>query len=200
MKNTILTLILILSTTLSFSQKLYRAVEKGDLEKVTSLIVKGHDVNELTNEGKSPLWRAAIDGNIEISQLLVDSGASIKSNYAPLRIAARNGDLEIVKLLVENGAELDYKTMDGSTALARASSRGHQDIVAYLIEKGADVNTVDRLGNSPLGEAAIGGFTTIIKTLIDNGARLDHTNKKNQTIVDRAESKGKYKVIQLLTI
>lgn len=199
MKIKLLIVLVLLSSISGFSQKLYKAVEKGDLVKVKSLILKGNDVNELSYDGFSPLWRAAVDGNFEVSQLLVNSGAVVNKNYAPLRIAARNGDIEIVKLLVENGAKLDYKTIDGSTALARAISRGHSEIVGYLIEKGAKVNTVDKLGNSPLAEAVIRGHLYIMKVLIDAGANLDHINKKNQSIADIAISKGNIKAAALLT-
>ena len=196
--NLILTTLLLSLSFCSHSQKLYNAVEKGNLKRVKAIVKRGADVNELSKEGFTALWRAAVDGNFEIGQHLIENGAKVHKDCAPLRIAARKGDFDIVKLLVENGAELDFKTLDGSTALARAASRGHLETVSYLISKGADVNAVDKSGNTALSEAAVGGYLEIINELIKAGANLDHMNKKNQSIVDIANMNGRYKAVELL--
>eukprot|EP00919_Chromeraceae_sp_WS-2016_P076683 GHVR01181291.1.p1 GENE.GHVR01181291.1~~GHVR01181291.1.p1 ORF type:complete len:116 (+),score=10.79 GHVR01181291.1:256-603(+) len=62
----------------------------------------------------------------------------------PLVRASMRGDLDMVKLLIEKGANIDdisyFTHEDGATALIFASTHGHVEIVKLLIEEGADVN------------------------------------------------------------
>ena len=58
-------------TTFGYSQRLYKAVEKGDIEKVKSLIKKNADISKYNKKGLFPLWRATADNNYEISELLI---------------------------------------------------------------------------------------------------------------------------------
>ncbi|XP_026219826.1 ankyrin repeat and SAM domain-containing protein 6 isoform X2 [Anabas testudineus] len=59
----------------------------------------------------------------------------------PLMIAAVSGQLEVVQLMVEKNADIDKQDgVHGWTALMQATYHGNKDIVKYLLSQGADVN------------------------------------------------------------
>uniref|UniRef100_A0AAR2M1F0 SAM domain-containing protein n=1 Tax=Pygocentrus nattereri TaxID=42514 RepID=A0AAR2M1F0_PYGNA len=60
---------------------------------------------------------------------------------SPLMIAAVSGQLEVVQLLVEKSADIDKQDgVHGWTALMQATYHGNKDVVKYLLNQGADVN------------------------------------------------------------
>ncbi|KAG7488626.1 hypothetical protein MATL_G00036210 [Megalops atlanticus] len=60
---------------------------------------------------------------------------------SPLMIAAVSGQLEVVQLLVERSADVDKQDgVHGWTALMQATYHGNKDVVKYLLNQGADVN------------------------------------------------------------
>jgi len=78
---------------------LHEAVQKGQIEAAKILIengADGADVNEVDNEGLTPLHRAAISGcSKEMVKLLISMGADTKitdkSGRTALQYAARHG-------------------------------------------------------------------------------------------------------------
>ena len=77
-------------------------------------------------DGFTALHYASICGNLELSELLVSSGANvnIRNSYGftALHDASIYGRLEIVQLLLCQGADMSIRDNDGITALHRASS------------------------------------------------------------------------------
>uniref|UniRef100_A0A6Q2YFC9 SAM domain-containing protein n=1 Tax=Esox lucius TaxID=8010 RepID=A0A6Q2YFC9_ESOLU len=60
---------------------------------------------------------------------------------SPLMIAAVSGQLEVVQLLVEKSADVDKQDgVHGWTALMQATYHGNKEVVKYLLSQGADVN------------------------------------------------------------
>ena len=49
--------------------------------------------------------------------------------------------MRILKLLIENGASIDFKALDGATALTYAINYKRKKMAAFLIENGAIVNS-----------------------------------------------------------
>ena len=54
-----------------------------------------------------------------------DVTARSDSGFTPLMFAARSGDLELTRLLLDSGADVNTSAADGSTALLVATVRGH---------------------------------------------------------------------------
>jgi len=119
--------------------------------------------------GATPFWIAAKAGNVEVMQLLVDSGAdpSLATNRktTPLMAAAGVGGgtgntpvleskaLEAVRLCLELGNDINAANVDGATALHGAAFRGPQGedaLIQFLVDKGAKVNVRDKRGWTPL--------------------------------------------------
>ena len=55
----------------------------------------------------------------------------------PLIRMAHLGKLDAVKFLVDNGADINFRSVNSTTAIMYAFEKGHVDIVKYLIEKEA---------------------------------------------------------------
>lgn len=67
-----------------------------------------------------------------------------------LMFLANEGDLDGIREALESGANVDFKDIDGRTALHVAACQGYTDVVELLIRKGADVDTQDRWGSTVL--------------------------------------------------
>lgn len=90
--------------------------------------------NVLDKKGRTKLYLATKQGNLELARGLLIEGAdpnikcSIKEKErAPLHIAAYLGQLKFVKLLVENGAKVDIKDDAGITPLYYSASKKSRD-------------------------------------------------------------------------
>ncbi|PWW80468.1 ankyrin, partial [Tuber magnatum] len=88
--------------------------------------------------GETPLHWAAVQGFVEIVEVLLSSGAHGEMvNWAgqtALLVAAEAGHGDVVRLFLENGVNVDGAA--GDTALVVAARQGHQDIVRMLLEEG----------------------------------------------------------------
>ena len=67
-------------------------------------------------------------------------------HVTPLWCAAVNGELEVCEVLVERGADVDAVSDKGSTALRSACYKSHSAVVKYLVSMGADVNRANHAG------------------------------------------------------
>jgi ankyrin repeat protein len=117
--------------------------------------------------GQTPLFRAALAGDVASLRLLVAHGAdpSIKtfSGTTPLMAAAGvnwtvaqtfdegpASTLEAVRYLHSLGIDLDAENSMGIRAIHGAANRGLNDVVRYLVENGASLEAKDAQGRSPM--------------------------------------------------
>jgi len=90
----------------------------------------------------------------------------------PLSMAALTGQTEIAELLIDAGAEVNARSKDGGTALHGAAFLGQFETVELLLAKGANPNIRNNKGESPLdsskGEwnAGLKGFVDIVAGLL----------------------------------
>ena len=119
----------------------FRLVLANRYFKFMRFFVKlGADVNQLDNEGRTPLsW------------------------------AARNGHIETVKALLKAGANVNQADRLGETPLYWAALNGHIETVKALLKAGAHVNQANRFGHTPFSFFIQNGCKVIIKlSLIHN--------------------------------
>jgi ankyrin repeat protein len=90
----------------------------------------------------------------------------------PLHDAALSGQRQIVEMLLERGAEIDARDQDsGATPLYNAASWGKLDVVRLLMEKGADINVRTKVGKTPVAAAEENGFPDVAAALRARGAK-----------------------------
>ena len=140
MIRTLLTLaVTSLLVTTAFADPIHDAAKKGNLAGVQAELDKGVDVNASGN-GQSPLHLAAIMGHVEVTELLIASGADLegtdKHGNTPLHYTAHRGSKETAKLLITKGADLNVKRDDGNTPLDNATQYKHTEIIDLLRKHG----------------------------------------------------------------
>lgn len=132
------------------------AVKHNDFKLAKELISKGADVNQKDSSGNSLLIVSSANGNPEIVELLLSSGAAVSAVDAnmkatALHAAAYLGHPEVMKLLVKRGIDLNIQgPYNGYTALHDAVLRNNTEGVKILVESGANVNLKGHDGNTPL--------------------------------------------------
>lgn len=116
---------------------------ENDLEKFKQLINDNSDVNEVDQDGQTPLMIVASSGLIDIALMLLKNNANpdicdYEYGYTALMYAVQNDDLEMVKLLVEHGANVNIQASDKITAIGIAVDVNKNfEIGKYLLEHNA---------------------------------------------------------------
>lgn len=124
------------------------------------------DVNQLNAAGESPLMLAAIKGQLEWCEKLLQRGARINQpGWAPLHYAASGPNPRIVELFLARGAEVDAASPNGSTALMMAARYGSEESVKLLLARGADPARRNERDLDASDFARLGGRTSLAASL-----------------------------------
>jgi ankyrin repeat protein len=104
------------------------------------LIQNGANVKaEDSEEGKTALMLACEKGYLEVITKLLDSGAVVdkgdKKKKTALMYAVNltQENCDIISSLLSKKAEVDWKSLEGQTALLLAADRKHARIVSMLL-------------------------------------------------------------------
>jgi len=115
---------------------LLEASRVGDAETVGVLLTAGANPLARDAERWAPLNIAAFNGHAKavallapVSRLLLDEA---------LQLAALSGNTDVIDVLVNNGASVYARSADDRTALMYAAANGHLEAVKLLLKKGAN--------------------------------------------------------------
>ena len=138
------------------------------------LLERGANIEEVNDEGYTPLMEAAREGHEEMVALLLSQGADInaqteETQETALTLACCGGFLEVADFLIKAGADLE---LGASTPLMEAAQEGHLDLVKYLLENGALVNAQTGTGDTALTYACENGHTDVADLLLQYNAEL----------------------------
>lgn len=98
---------------------------------------------------ENPLMLAALQGEKQLCQLMIQKGADVnKPGWTPLHYAATHGHLEVLQLLLDENAYIDAASPNNTTPLMMAALYGTSSAVKLLLEAGADPVLKNDLGLS----------------------------------------------------
>ncbi|KAG9448141.1 hypothetical protein H6P81_014269 [Aristolochia fimbriata] len=91
----------------------------------------------------------------------------------PIRLmySANEGDLNGIEELLDSGTDVNFRDIDGRTALHVAACQGKTEVVGLLLNRGAEVDPTDRWGSTPLADAIYYKNHDVIKLLERHGAK-----------------------------
>ena len=116
---------------------------RGSYDVVAAKLAAGERVDQRDQYGRTPLYMAALSGDINLVQLLLNHGAD------PAKGA---------------------RWKDGDTALHKAASGGHVDVIELLIEAGVNPNIRNTNRETPLHHAAVFARPESVRSLLSLGA------------------------------
>lgn len=104
---------------------------------IKRLLEAGADVNKVTDGGNTPLQEAALQGNLDIVNLLLAANAEVnyKNEYSEtaLMVASlKNGNPTVVETLIAAGADVFATDIDGSSALDLAVKYENSGVAEVL--------------------------------------------------------------------
>ena len=132
----------------------------GSVDIMRWLLNHGANASAQTIFRETPLHRAALNANLEATQVLLeynpDIGLRDDDGDTPLHdILFKLGrslewkEVEIVRRLLEYGSDANIRPRDGSTPLHQASSHGSLEVARLLLSHGANVDEQDDHGRTP---------------------------------------------------
>jgi ankyrin repeat protein len=219
-------LVLLSIHTATFADAIHDACRKGDTEAAMKLVNANPAAAKAreASTGYTPLHIAAIEGNAQLAQFLINKGVEINATadaiswkrVTPLHVAINNKREAVALLLLARGADVnasedvaDDAFSRGVTPIYLASKTGNLKLVRRLIELKADVKAVrEDNGETPLhsvmqtykddkdkGDGRVRG---IVAALLAAGADIEAKTKDDATPLLYAAYFGHTGVVQQL--
>jgi uncharacterized protein len=215
---TAFTLAIVAFTASAFCSPIHDAARKGDVKKVKELLASDPKlVSDKDKNGDTPLHLAALHGQLEVAQVLIDAGADVnaKNNYPPflpddLNKEYRTKNLQDPAILLHSQAadyahELNTQGVttndlkNGYTPLDLAEfANNHYKLVQLLVAHGANVNAQAASGATPLFWAVMRDQKDDAKFLLDHGANPNLPDAYGDTILDCAVHLGFQSLVEPL--
>jgi ankyrin repeat protein len=159
------------------------AAKYGHAAMVKTLVEAGASVESKDSEEKPALWWAALLGQHEVVQSLVDAGADKGSvevsvteelDYPIFGSTASASFPKCARALLNYGVNPNIpksKSTYPKYALGQAANAGDADMCRLLIEFGADVDGTDN--DKPIVHAAMSGKREVLDIFLEKGADID---------------------------
>jgi ankyrin repeat protein len=127
-----------------------------------------------------------------------DESPSTVTDYTALHFAAIHGHLEVTRILLNSGANVNAVTDTGDTALIHACARNFVEVARLLLQHHADPNICDIYDISSLHMAANNGNMELAELLLDNGADPNVHAPDSHSPLHMAVTKRNYNIAELL--
>ena len=167
----------------------YTNLETKDGETALNLVSNG--IYESEGHGVG-IARLLLERGVD-----VNARTGVCCQETSLHWAALNGRVELAQVLLDHGANAVLETKWGDTALHNVS-RGEFDseehgvgMARLLLEHGVDVNARNKNGWTSLHDAAFTGRVELARVLLDHGANAKLENKWGETVL-HVVSRGKF--------
>ncbi|KAI8904129.1 ankyrin repeat-containing domain protein [Gorgonomyces haynaldii] len=202
-------------------------IERQNMEMVAYLLSQGCRLNITDDAQRSPLELAAMTGNLEIVELLVDYGLPVTNSA--LFLASTNGHGPVISFLLSRGACLDgtCSQSDLDKMLSSACEHGLYDFAKQLLDHGANpqvifndwnclqhsshanhpqiVRLLLQHGCSPITKhhpplflSCATGSSECCRLLLDHGAPMDYIDAEGLSLLDAAILSSSLPTVRLL--
>ena len=183
-------------------ERLFEAVQFGNISDVRAALQDGADLNRLDRSGLAPLHYAVKRNSLSIVNFLLKR-AGIDSNrcdtekkLTPLFFAP---DAKMIACLVDNGhASVAHVGYQERTPLFHFAEQGAIDCVKELLNRGASVGAVDMFGRTPLHVAAEQGHVTVARLLVIWKAGINALDSDLLAPLHLAARCGRFDVVSYL--
>lgn len=172
MRHIIVVLGIFLSSLLSAQEKtksIFDIARTGTVAEVTDLMKQNPDIINQVNE----------------------------NGFSPLILACYRGNTEVAKYLIDHVKDLNYKSKEG-TALAGLAVKYNKDLVERLLKKKADPNIADATGYTPLFWAVKFGNKELVELLLQYKADKTKKDSMGMTPFEYALKTDHKEIINLL--
>lgn len=156
------------------------AISQGDSAAFEGCLAAGADVNEVFEDGTSPLLAAVECHRRELLLRLIKAGADVNLSAhpyplvgLPLGSAYGSGNTEIFQTLRAQGADPAFLASPELVAVFCAVLEGDAESLAAFLTHGGDPNACDALGCPLLVRAAWAGQVECVRLLLDAGVKPD---------------------------
>ncbi len=165
-----------------YSWQLGKALLNRDVSSMSTLLMKGADVNSSYEDGRSLLATAIKmefpEGiRLLLSQKNIKLNAAGKGGVTPLHIAAAVGNLGAINLLLDRGVKTHAQTSEGATPLHCAVWNRQAPVVEMLSES-TSVEAFNLHAPSLLRMACSLGFWEIASFFIERGTNTNTRDEK----------------------
>ncbi len=137
-----------------FPSTVQLAAITGRLGVLQWLVDSGHDVDERSVRGWSPIHSAAYLGDhvtvYRLKGMRANLNARSLDGVSPLLVATCGNSKRVVDILLESHADVNETTIEGTSPLLIAVWIGSAELTRTLLDSGANAGIVDRLGNTVL--------------------------------------------------
>jgi ankyrin repeat protein len=120
-----------------FNSAVIFAANNGHLEVLKELLNRGANMEDRSNNLKTPLLWASLWGHYGVVEYLVDRGANIsakdREGLTPLMSSVMNNHIKITRFLLDRGANALTKNYYNGTALSIAKGRGNEEMINLLL-------------------------------------------------------------------
>lgn len=201
-------------------EALILAVRLKHLELVELLILHDADVEEIDENGLTPLYAVAQSGDVKIAEALIEAGASLtrvspSTGYTPVHEMAKCGHHKLLELVYTLQPDINFAVIsqfDSLTPLHLAAANDHEDAVRFLVnvlttrkcdddEEASVVNAIDvpgPRGQTPLILAAENGSLSAVKVLVETSANVNARTGSGLTALIGAAYVGEIDIIRVL--
>lgn len=191
----------------------------GNMDLIELLIKNGADVN--CNDGLTPLsviYSSKIDNWYEISQILIEKGASLnyitdysggKSSVLQDIVQVRSGAAspgykpeskeEVIKAFYYALENVNHNNVNWMRVLQHSVSNDRIEIVKLLLEQEYCTVNDTSVGMTALMFAARDSTTEMVQLLLDYGADKDYISSNGKTAYDYAVQSDNQEIIDLLS-
>lgn len=198
-------------TNLKGQSALSLAIDSKDMRVMQALLNGRGDAWQGVPGKQSLICLAACQGNVEITNYLVQIRADLPEARGSRTLAAmaRKGELAAVKTLLLAGADPHHKDWDGHTAFTLAAANGRSEVVTALIAhcpaKVSPEDWIQRLqdetdnqGRTALMLAVLNRQLNMAKLLLGENADPHRTDYEGRNAILWAAAKANEHMVNLL--